>query len=160
MSFMLGGPSNPRLQRTPLRAPLSRKLFGHRKVPGRGGFWLAAGISAVVLALTACSSHRQGYPSQAEAIASCTKSGDCSDLTLKAGVVLSPFEECWVEKLRKRCDVYDRCILKCLLDGEARNIGGGCWHVCGYIFTSVKGEPLLCPSSPVPGWEECDKVKS
>lgn len=32
--------------------------------------------------------------------------------------------------LRQRCNSYDHCILDCLLKGEARNVGGGCWHMC------------------------------
>jgi hypothetical protein len=149
---------NPRLQRTP-SAPLSCQPLGHRMSLGGGKGWRPAGAFAVVLALVACSSHRGGYASEAEAIAHCTQSGDCSDLILKPGVVLTPSEECWVQKLRARCDVSDRCILKCLLDGEARNVGGGCWHVCGYIFVGVNGEPFLCPGSPVPGWQECENLR-
>jgi hypothetical protein len=125
-----------------------------------GTMALACQLSCLVacsLALLACSSHRSGFPNQAAAIADCTKSGYCSDLSLKPGVVLTAYEECWVQKLRARCDAYDRCILSCLLHGEAHDIAGGCWHVCGNIYVRIQGKLVLCPGSPVPGWQDCER---
>lgn len=117
-------------------------------------------LALLLLIAQACATRSGGFVTHAEAIAACSESGVCENLALKEGVALSPFEACWVEMLRERCNVYDQCILKCLLAGEARNIGGSCWHVCGHIFVGVKGKPFLCPSTPTPGWEKCQELSN
>ncbi len=121
---------------------------------------LTPAILVSVAALAGCSTHRGGYQSEAAALAACREVQDCASLELKPGVVLTPVEACWVSILRERCDVYDHCILKCLLNGEARDIAGGCWHVCGNIIVMARGKPLLCPSSAIPGWEKCEELRA
>jgi len=113
-------------------------------------------VALVLLAgVAACTSGR-GYRSQTEADEACRATEDCSGITLDAGVILSPQDQCWALILRRRCNPYDKCILKCLLSGDGRSIGGGCWHLCGHIFVSVNGTLYPCPSTPIPGWEACE----
>jgi hypothetical protein len=88
--------------------------------PGR-----VAGLSCVALLLSGCAGHR-GFRTVAEAQESCDHPASCAELTLKPGVELSTADDCWVRILTKRCNSEDRCIASCLLQGEARNIGGGC----------------------------------
>jgi hypothetical protein len=111
------------------------------------------GLLLMLLASTC--THRPRYATEAEAALYCVEREGCDGLSVADGVTLTPAEECWVRVLRDRCDIYDRCILKCLLAGEARNIAGGCWHVCGYIIVKLRSGFVFCPSSPTPGAEEC-----
>ena len=46
------------------------------------------------------------------------------------GVLLTPLERCQVEALSARCNVADDCLVTCITSTEAREIGGGCWHIC------------------------------
>ena len=55
----------------------------------------------LILLSLGCASHR-GYRSVAEARLACEAPGDCSDLTLQSGVMLSASEECWTKVLRQR----------------------------------------------------------
>lgn len=39
-------------------------------------------------------------------------------------------DACVVKALAKRCNGVDSCHVRCLVSGGAKNIGGGCYHVC------------------------------
>jgi len=123
--------------------------------------WLACALVTLAsITFGACASGSHGHMSEAQVPAQCTEPGNCATLTPKPGVVLSPREACWVSLLKSRCNVRDVCILKCLLSGEAKNTGGGCFHTCGNIYTSVGGKLIACPNSPVPGWKQCEHVSN
>jgi hypothetical protein len=55
--------------------------------------------------------------------------GTC-DVEPSATVALVPAEQCWIDMLAAECSPANDCLVKCLASGEARTIGGGCWHVC------------------------------
>jgi hypothetical protein len=94
----------------------------------------------------------------AEAQAACA-SGDCSSLP-EPSAGLTPKESCQVALLRQRCTATDSCILRCLLDSSGKNVGGGCFHVCGNIVVRVRGNLVACPRpwQPPPGWEACRQI--
>jgi hypothetical protein len=66
-------------------------------------------------------------------------------------VALTPYERCALRAYAARCAPADSCVIRCLASGNARNIGGGCWHVC-YAYTDVPMTP------PPPGQEACDAM--
>jgi len=117
-------------------------------------------VTLASITFEACATGSRRHINEAQAQKQCTEPGTCATLTPKPGVVLSPREKCWVSLLKSRCNAHDHCILKCLLNGEARNFGGGCSHPCGHIYTSVGGELIACPNSPVPGWEQCEHLSN
>src|SRR3954447_12264190 len=95
-------------------------------------------------------------PTCSRATPGCLVTEACST-PLRAGVVLSPREQCWVDLLSSRCNVYDKCIVDCLKDGRGKDVGGGCWHSCAYVFSGG----VQCPAAPpVPGWERCDTLSN
>jgi len=159
----MGGPTYKRKARR--GAKLSTEGFRTDIVHSSRSFRMikhASPQTLIALAVTltipvGCTTTGGGYVSEAEATAACAERQDCDSLQTRDGVILTAAEACWVTILRQRCNIYDRCILSCLLNGEARDIAGGCWHTCGYIFVGVQGKPFLCPSSPVPGWDKCDE---
>lgn len=54
---------------------------------------------------------------------------NCS-VNQKELTALTPLEKCWIEKLSARCNPADDCLVSCLASTKARDLGGGCWHVC------------------------------
>ena len=115
-------------------------------------------MTLAMLSGLGCASHQVGYRSVAEAEVACAASNDCSDLSLKPGVKLSIWDECRAEALRRRCNFEDRCILECLLNGEAQNTGGGCWHVCANTFVKVRGKLHECETPDAPGLDACRQL--
>lgn len=65
-------------------------------------------------------------------------------------VRLTRYERCALRAFARRCHPDDGCMIKCLATGDARTIGGGCWHVC-YAYTGV-------PMVPPPGTDACDSL--
>ena len=55
--------------------------------------------------------------------------GTCKE-TVADGVVLTAAEACWVKELAAQCSPANDCLVACLASGQARQTGGGCWHVC------------------------------
>lgn len=55
--------------------------------------------------------------------------GTCAATPAK-NIALSAAEACWVEALSAQCSPANDCLARCLSSGQAREIGGGCWHVC------------------------------
>ncbi len=47
-------------------------------------------------------------------------------------VIPGPGEACYVALLRERCGPGDSCLVECITSGRARDIGGGCYHLCNY----------------------------
>ena len=45
-------------------------------------------------------------------------------------VALNDYESCFVTELSKQCSPANDCLISCLVSGQARQIGGGCWHAC------------------------------
>ena len=71
---------------------------------------------------------------------------DCSDLP-EASVELSERDRCRVFLLAARCTVADKCLVACIRNGEGKNIGGGCFHICNAYRQWVWEPPT--------GWDTC-----
>ena len=70
---------------------------------------------------------------------------------MRDSVELTTEKRCVVDASRQRCNKDDQCIIRCLLTGSGRNIGGGCWHRC-FAYTGIRW------TSP-PGMEACDVLR-
>lgn len=58
-------------------------------------------------------------------------SGECL-AEVKPEAELGAGDRCVLELIAKRCGNLDACFVKCFASGNARNIGGGCYHMCNY----------------------------
>ena len=66
------------------------------------------------------------------------------------GVVLTPRELCEIAAYRTRCNITDDCMVTCLVSTGAREVGGGCAHICLNLTSTIRGwtdprEISLCP---------------
>jgi hypothetical protein len=55
--------------------------------------------------------------------------GHCA-AKVPGNVTLTAAEKCWTKELSTQCSPANDCLVACLASGQARLIGGGCWHVC------------------------------
>jgi hypothetical protein len=151
---------NPSLQRTRLRSPLNSISLGHRMTKNSSKPVRRFLFPLALFMLASCATSSSKRHVEAQASRQCEEPGNCATLTLAPGVVLSPREACWASLLKSRCNAHDTCVLKCLLSGEGRTVGGGCFHICANTLTRVGGELLPCPNTPVPGWEQCQHLSN
>ena len=94
-----------------------------------------------------------------EALARCEEMRDCSS-PIAAGVTLSEEESCLLAVLRPRCDAVDKCLVDCIASGRGQNVGGGCFHLCGWVVVEDRGKLYKCPEQVTPEWCECVGVPS
>jgi len=45
-------------------------------------------------------------------------------------VTLNDYEDCLITELSRQCNPQNDCLISCLVSGQGRQIGGGCWHMC------------------------------
>ena len=45
-------------------------------------------------------------------------------------VALNDREHCFATALSAHCNPTNDCLVTCLVSGQGRDIGGGCWHIC------------------------------
>ncbi len=62
----------------------------------------------------------------------------------------TPADRCFMRAAAKRCNQSDACMIQCLKGGGAKNIAGGCYHVCRYADPK---HPL--ESENPSGWQAC-----
>lgn len=90
----------------------------------------------------------------AQAVAQCLEKQDCS-APIQPGVNPSQEELCLLEFMRPRCDAVDKCFFDCITTGHGQKVAGGCFHVCGWVFTRVKGKLYKCSEQITPEWCAC-----
>jgi len=76
---------------------------------------------------------------------------DLCDIPIASWVKLTPYDECVIDLYKKRCSKGqgDDCIVRCIANGGAKEIGWGCWHFCNpYGMLPHKGHP--------PGVKNCE----
>ena len=143
----VGIPASPVRHRA---APLSsRSVMRQSRLRPRAILFLATSL------LSACATRNpiQMVPTTA-ALARCQKAQDCS-APIAAGVTPSEEESCLLAVLRPRCDAVDKCLVDCIANGEGKNIGGGCFHLCGWVVVWDRGKLYKCPEQVTPEWCEC-----
>jgi hypothetical protein len=87
---------------------------------------LPTAFAAVALVLTGCV-RQAPYVFAAEfpaAVATC-------EVDPEPGVTLTEAERQPLDRARIRCTRHSECLARCIAGACAKNIGGGCWHVCG-----------------------------
>lgn len=89
-----------------------------------------------------------------DALAQCREKQDCS-APIASGVSPSAEEQCLLTVLRPRCDAVDKCLVDCIAGGEGQNVGGGCFHLCGWVVVSDRGKLYKCPEQVSPEWCAC-----
>jgi len=72
--------------------------------------------------------------------------GKCA-AEIKPQSELGEGDRCVLKLMANRCGNLDPCFVQCFASGSARNIGGGCYHMCNYS--------LWKPWSLPAGWEKC-----
>jgi hypothetical protein len=102
--------------------------------------------------LSGCAAHRPSGRS----LAPCGDTQKCRALRATPGVTLTVEEQCFVRLHAARCSPMDLCIVDCLLKGSAKNVGGGCWHVCTHPMNLDMSLPPECLSLAPPGVEACE----
>lgn len=45
-------------------------------------------------------------------------------------VALNDYEYCFASELSAQCSPANDCLVTCLVSGQGRQEGGGCWHLC------------------------------
>ena len=109
----------------------------------------------VAFGLLGCSTYNpiQLSPSP-QALAQCQEKRE-GTASIQLGVEPSEAELCLLEVLRPRCDAVDTCLVDCITSGEGQNVGGGCFHLCEWVATGVKGKLYKCPQEATPEWCAC-----
>lgn len=67
---------------------------------------------------------------------------DCSVSAAQLALV-SAQDTCVIKAIAPRCNEGDACHVRCLADGAAKDIGGGCYHVCARY--GLRGTPWEAP---------------
>ena len=81
-----------------------------------------------------------------------TDSIRCDTCGGSGSAALTAYERCALNAYQARNLAADKCMIRCLSRGKARNIAGGCFHAC-YAFTGV---PMVFP----PGLDRCEKLNT
>tara|TARA_R110000868_G_scaffold294140_1_gene554675 strand:- start:122 stop:436 length:315 start_codon:yes stop_codon:yes gene_type:complete len=58
-----------------------------------------------------------------------------------ATVELSEVEKCVIALHHERGLEGDKCIVDCMINGEGRNVGGGCYHMC-FAYSDIEWHEL------------------
>jgi hypothetical protein len=110
-----------------------------------------------VLTVGACSSQprrvRVAMPDELP----CAVSHNCTSVPAD-GIDLSEGEQCWLSLVATRCSAIDKCIADCLVLGEGRDVGGGCFHICGNVFSLTDQGTVHCIWDDPDGWDRCSDV--
>lgn len=101
----------------------------------------AAAAGCLLLWLPSCVSSQQRAAALEKV---CEEREPCPTLD-EALVELTERERCQVEAFGASCDPVSRCFANCLLSGEGRLIGGGCYHACGWVY--VPSAKAFCPAA-------------
>ena len=70
-----------------------------------------------------------------------TEVQNLTELLETATVELSEEEKCVISLYHERGLESDKCMISCMLNGEGKNIGGGCQHIC-FGYSDLKWVPL------------------
>ena len=86
--------------------------------------------------------------------AACAAGGDCSRIKARTGATLDPKERCQVALLRARCNLYDRCVLRCILERTEADRSQLCTD-CVVPLVPQGPASVMCPEELPDGWETC-----
>ena len=108
-----------------------------------------------LLVSAACAS--KAKPIDQEAVnARCAEKEPC-DCTGIDQAQITEKEKCQVRLLCARGTRTDACLIKCILTGEGKNVGGSCYHSCDGLYVRVDGLWVPCEWTPPAGWDQCNQ---
>jgi len=108
---------------------------------------LAGGALIIAIAGALAWATAQSRPERGPVNAGLRVPGDTCEYSIPDSIILTPQERCFIDVHTKRCTSDDQCIVTCLASGTARDIGGGCWHMCFAYRAKMWSNP--------PGMDAC-----